>query len=279
MSKFPKLRGAFHHLHQLERQNAGFTKAKDYTIVPQPDLDNPGYTAFVVQANQPDERIQLLLGNCLQDLRSGLDHIAFALACAHTKPLPDDFAESSEFPIFGDENRKGVTGVGYDLFHSSSKAGAPNPGSGLYKTRGVHPDAQTIIESLQPYTWGKRFRSHPLWRLHELSRRDKHRLLHIVAWSFEGFSLDTDACRNVSAIAPGFLFSYRGVVEDRAKVASFKPLPINPDEEMHVEISLPLEIAFPLSNPVAGGERVLMVLADIYNFIIRNVTPALTPFL
>jgi len=82
-------------------------------------------------------------------LRAALDLLAFNLASVYTVPLSDDVAESSEFPIFGDEDRQGNTGVGATRFNSASNAGIPNRGSGLYKIRGVNPGAQTIIEALR----------------------------------------------------------------------------------------------------------------------------------
>jgi hypothetical protein len=157
--------------------------------------------------------------------------------------------------------------MGSSMFHASSKKGVPNRGSGLSKIQGIDPTAQTIIESLQPYHRGASYRDDPLWRLHELARIDKHRLLHVVAWEFVGFGLDLDNCRNVHGIDPGYIHSYFGSVEGRAKVASFQPVPVDPEAEMHVEIVVPLDIAFPTSNVVAPEESVRKVLADIYTYI------------
>jgi hypothetical protein len=97
-------------------------------------------------------------------MRSGLDHLAYALAAAHTVPLPADFAEESEFPIFGDRDRQGRLGTGVSRFANTGRGG------GLHKIRGVDPRAQAIIEGSQPHQRGQDFASDPLWKLHELSR-------------------------------------------------------------------------------------------------------------
>jgi hypothetical protein len=62
----------------------------------------------------PLEPFSLLVSEILHNLRSGLDNLAFALAVANCRPgnVPDDIAELSQFPIVGDEDRKGQGGQG-----------------------------------------------------------------------------------------------------------------------------------------------------------------------
>ena len=158
-------------------------------------------TAYVTAEQPPTDPISLLIGDAMHNLRSALDVLAFSLAAAHTKPLPKEIADRSEFPIFGNEN-----GDGRDLFHRvNKKTGRPAFGSGLIKIDGWHPGAQAAVERLQPYKRGNEFRSDPLWLLHELDRISKHRLLHvgIAASAGTGWKLEPPVeALNIRAIGP-----------------------------------------------------------------------------
>src|SRR5437667_11229671 len=96
-----------------------------------------------------------------------------------TNPLHDDVAHDSQFPIVGDENRKGASGKGPEMFKGQTN-----------RIRGIDPKAQAIIEGLQPYQTGAAWRRHPLWLLTELSNLDKHRLLHVTSTAFSGIHIE-----------------------------------------------------------------------------------------
>ena len=95
-----------------------------------------------------------VIGDCLHNMRSALDHLVYALAGSAARNA------RTEFPIFVDR----------DQFRS--KQGR--------LLRGVADDAVTVIKWVQPYRWGARASIHPLWILHELNNIDKHRLLHVT---------------------------------------------------------------------------------------------------
>ncbi len=97
-----------------------------------------------------------LIGDALHNLRSSLDHLAFALTVANTQgSLPATLERSCEFPIFSTEER---------FQKSAGRA-----------VGGIAEDARRVIADLQPYQRGKDFGIDPLWLLHELSNIDKHR--------------------------------------------------------------------------------------------------------
>jgi len=112
----------------------------------------------------PTDPFSLVISDVIQNFRGCLEHLAYALTAAFTKPLPEDVARDSQFPIIGDVDRKGNTGQGATLFQSQSKC-----------VRGMHPAAQLVIEGVQPYHRGNAFRNEPLWKLGALSNTDKHR--------------------------------------------------------------------------------------------------------
>lgn len=108
----------------------------------------------------PVAPMSLLIGDIIQNTRSSLDHIAYALATEFTKPLTQESAVESQFPIFGDENRKGIPGNGAKSFRES----------GLGKMiKCVDPNAQAFIDRLQPYQLGQNFKTQLLRQFLQIS--------------------------------------------------------------------------------------------------------------
>ena len=237
-------------------------------------------TALASAERPPSDPISLLIGDTLHNLRSALDNLAYSLASAYTQPLSQKIADASEFPIFGDEDRQGNTGVGGSLFNQRDRRGNPARGSGLSKIEGWDPGAQTVVEGLQPYKQGKDFRTDPLWILHELDRLDKHRLLHTTVAAAAGTLWDISAFRNIRCIGPGFVESCSTTIETDTSIGRICGVHlIDPSSEMHVEIRPVLFVAFTAGAPVAGGQPVVETLAAIYNYIATTVIPLLASYL
>jgi hypothetical protein len=292
---------AFKHLKDLDGQVALWVNGDHHSVRLEydPKARGPGplpagqklgfgvgvLTALATAEQPPADPFSLLIGDALHNMRSALDTLAYALAVAHKKPLPKEIADSSEFPIFGDEDRNGVLGVGSGKFHQPTRTGDPAPGSGLSKIAGWDPKAKTIVEGLQPYHRGSGFRSDPLWVLHELDRINKHRLLHTTVASFSGtvwgVPFNASNSSNVQAAGPGFLQSLEGTIETDTPIARIYGIirPIDPSAEMHVEINPALDVAFGSRVPIAGGEPVSKVLWSIHEHIGRAVLPRLMKFL
>jgi|SRR5215212_2196849 len=152
-----RLDRALQHLQSLEAEDRRWREGNPYRIIHELDPQTSKKLVRVEVLSQPSVRLGLLIGDCLHNLRSALDNLAYELAVAYTgDPLPDAVATRSEFPILGDRPMKA--------------------GERQRKIGGIHPDAQTIIEGLQPYQRGQHYAVDPLWVLHELSNIDKHRL-------------------------------------------------------------------------------------------------------
>jgi hypothetical protein len=99
----------------------------------------------------------LMVGQFAHQLRALLDNFVWAMCT-----LPEDERGMIEFPIFKDRDR----------FERE----------GARKLRGVPAKAGAIIEQAQPFQLGpEKAQSHPLWRIHELDRMDKHRIVLAVA--------------------------------------------------------------------------------------------------
>src|SRR5262249_17836336 len=119
----------------------------------------------------PDVILPILIGDCLFNMRSALDHLAFALVTKQYGTFPpENIARGIEFPIFHDETK-------YSGRERDRRIGL------------IHPDAQAIIDRLQPCHAGNDFRSHFLWQLNELCNMDKHRWLHVALTSHVEFGI------------------------------------------------------------------------------------------
>lgn len=123
-----------------------------YKLVPEFNDEFTECRLHIEQIGEPPiDDWAVILGDVLHNLRSCLDHLAHQLAIAH-KP-DEDPPSGTEFPIFVDGEK----------FRSRDRGG------GLYKIRGLSPEA---IETLQPHDTPQ----HPLWVLQQMSNADKHRL-------------------------------------------------------------------------------------------------------
>jgi hypothetical protein len=274
-----KMKRAWKHLRDVDMEIKAWLEGGHYSVWPKGD-PKAGTRWLASSEKPPLDPISLLIGDCLHNLRSALDNLAFSLASAYTHPLPDSFANTSEFPIFGDSDRTGAFGLGRGRFHQRRKNGDPAPTSGLDKIRGWHPTAQTVAESLQPYHRGKDYGLHPLWVLHDLDRISKHRLLHTTAAHFQGITLNPSKSVNVASIAAGQIISLSGPVETDTPIGTFPPItPIDPSLDVHMEIQPAMDIAFGKGTSSAEEEPVLETLYSLYTYVGGTVIPALAHFL
>jgi hypothetical protein len=282
-----KLARAQHHLKKVDKAIARWISDSHESITEEPNPECSGeYGSWIDPPELPIDRLGLLIGDCLQCYRTTLDHLAFELATAHTQPLPNHLARSSEFPILDDEGETGST-----RFHSrltkpkgKRKAGDPERGSGLAKIEGIGLPAQAEIERSQPYHRGHAYKDDPLWRLHELNRLDKHRLLHVVGVVIVGMGFNARRWENIAMMKDGGgMIGFMGVgpLKGRTQIArwNLEMIPIDPAKEMRVNFRVPLGVAFDSATPVVGGLPVLDVLTEMDNHIVSEVLPPLVGFL
>lgn len=269
-----KIELARDYLNELEVEVERWLSGNHYTVVTKRDPEQPWYVLegtvqYLVLASAeavPLRPFVAIITNFLQSMRSGLDHVAYRLANSFTIPLPDDVAQDSEFPIFGDEDRKGNPGSGARLYRNAAR-----------KIRGIDPAAQAIIEALQPYQRGNDFASDPLWKLNELGRIDKHRFLCPVAYHFSGASIDVSRSMN-AIIGPGIMQTFEGAIETDTVILRYPARAVDVSLPMHVDFKPVISIAFPYGS-AAANEDVVRSLGAIYNHVVQRVLPPLMPFI
>jgi hypothetical protein len=193
----------------------------------------------------------LILGECLHSFRCSLDHLVYALSEKHTGvPLPTHVEEGSEFPIHGPK----PLGAGT----AQKKIGATDPG------------AQAIIKGLQPHLDAD-YRLNPLWVLHDLDRRAKHRVIPLIVASGSGAMFDA---------GPGS--SYRGgkitagPLEDGTVIAE---VVVAPDANGKVNVGLETAWDVVVGEAWSPYGSVIDTLARIQNKIATEVAPPLEAFL
>lgn len=166
-----KIRTAAKHLKAIKRSIARYSASRPYKI--RIVKIKGEKTIHVTILRRPPLEISILAGEMIYQMRSALDHLAFALIkCNATGiPLPAKWEERTEFPICIKIPTSGNPPVPHPL---------PAPQGTFSRTLpGISLAAFAFIEGLQPY-YGKGATNHALRFLRELSNIDKHRHLNIV---------------------------------------------------------------------------------------------------
>lgn len=166
----------------------------------------------------------LMVGQFAHQLRALLDSLIWSICT-----LPEDERGSIEFPIFKDRDR----------FEGDKDR----------KLRGVPADAKTFIAGLQPFQAGpENAQSHPLWRIHELDRMDKHRVVLTLAM------IGREATFRVPK---GHRIVTASVVEDGAVFSTI--FPDAPTQKVNVEVNAVFDVGVDI-----GGTKVALprLIAD-----------------
>jgi len=141
-------------LQQLQEAVRLFRTGTPYAITREDDVESRQQKVRIT-LNCPSH-LPILIGELAFTLKSGLDQLAWQLALlGEHQP-----AHAIAFPIQPDRSRKSR-----ERF--------------MLATWDLPAEAVEIIKTLQPYTLGDQFRTHPLWQLSNLCRLDKHATLEV----------------------------------------------------------------------------------------------------
>lgn len=246
-----KLDWAFAHFQTLRTEVERWER-DCYRVTHEPDPKTGENVLWANVSEDPPARgWGLIVGDCVHNMRSCLDHLALDLARSFTNPLPQEAEEGSEFPVYW----KSPMG----LKPKKRKIGS------------MDPLAQAEIEDLQPHLRGADYTADPLWRIHELDRIDKHRLLHVVAAVSVGSQL---------AINHGDVDVTTGertrLSKGRTELARYTARPIEGRVDMQLNPVMQVAIQ---GIPALQDLSVLKTLEDLFSYLKGRVFPVLTPFL
>jgi hypothetical protein len=179
-----KLERAREHLITLNSEVSAFLERKPYEIFQETWRGGRELIFKIRVQERPPIAWSAIVGDCVQNLRSALNYLAWELARLEEAP-----PYHTAFPIY-------VTPKSfYERYNPNHKlAGQFTPRSGLYKIEGIGQEAQAIIENLQPFKgqyglsagvvpasgWRSLWENHPLVRLEKLAGHDRHRGLYVV---------------------------------------------------------------------------------------------------
>ena len=204
----------------------------------------------------PDIQIQAVVGDCIHNLRSALDHLANRLV-----------------ELYGGEPTKETAFPALKVAPTATKAGQSRLPhiAGLDQTKAGQ--VLTIINNQQPYTFGEDFESHPLWILNELWLQDKHRsLIQSPIWMLNTeFHISVGMDGWTPAIFTG-VFRKRTVSNEGA-VFDFIP----DDENVDVNGEATLAIAIGKGLP-CKGQPVVTVLENLGRYVRDHLVVPLSGF-
>jgi hypothetical protein len=203
----------------------------------------------------PPWRLPVVIGDCVHDMRSGLEHIATYLVEVSSKAT-----EHTTFPVMSVRN-------------TANKAGVSPPPT---VAGGIDPGARAVLDTLQPYVLESLYEQHPLWTLHEMWNHDKHRSLLVEAvksplWVREAYTAGDPALIGVTV--PGRW--ERDAIGSPDDGARFDFVPDDPEMDVHAEFSF--LVCFKEGSP-GEGHGVCEVLNSCLVFV-RDALRQLEPFL
>lgn len=258
-----KLDRAYEHLVALDKEITAFFELKPYRVVlHQVDTKGLEYVLVGYLAHWPPEMLSLIIGDCLQNMRTALEHLAWQLVLVGGGS-PDT---RTAFPIFFD-----------DPF-------APDADKRLRdrferSTKGMPPDAIARIKGLQPYN-AAHFILDPLYILNEYARIDRHRTLSVI-FALSDYT-GVDVGRRTESGA--FVSAPNIVAHDILTVGAFRhgaPLYrftlTEPEPNVDVKYDSPLHITFGKTYEAVGAPAV-DVLSGIHRHVQQRVLPQFAEF-
>ena len=151
-----KARRAQEHFDALQIELDRWLRLPPYVVTRETDL-NRAEEIWRLRMKMTPERIAMLLGDFISNLRSALDQLAWGLAHLDTTR------------IFSERDERNISFLIFKVDNST------------YRNRlALFPSAvASALDSFQPYHRGNAYRDHPLWQLNELWSLDKHKAIPI----------------------------------------------------------------------------------------------------
>ena len=238
-----KIEQARSHLRAFEEAEQSFVDTALGTFNQDSDPETGEYILGVREIRRPEPFFGILIGDCLHNLRSALDHLAFQLVQFPVRPGGAKAEEHDiAFPICSAPE-----------FFASAKN----------KIRGASPDVEAVVERLQPYNSGQPHLS----LLRELSDWDKHRLLHVAEnYLFESGFLNPE-------FVESFEFRPPGPFKANTEIARYT---LRAGVEPVVDVGFYMAVGITFEEGPAAGRIVKNLLAEIL-FTVNRISYDLAP--
>jgi hypothetical protein len=153
------------HIQEIEHLVKPWTNGNGYKVAVESDGQGGSQIAGTLLKAPPDE-LGLIIGDVLEEMRSSLDNLAFALALKNKTTLTANEEEDVSFPIFG----------------------SPPP-VGHRRIKHMDSAVQTKIIGLSPDPAVGPIDQNPLWLLDKTNNRDKHRVITVAVADLSQFAM------------------------------------------------------------------------------------------
>jgi hypothetical protein len=219
---------------------------------------NPNMVDFVLRLPIPRASLSIIVGDCIHNARSSLDHLIYALAEVTATKSGIQRSErdrrASMFPIC--------------LCPSGDFSSFDREVNERRRLNNIPSAAAAIIQGLQPQD-----RADLLWILSELENIDKHRKLALTAVAATDLDIDTGGSR-VSATNRLVPYHNGDTVFGEAIADTTRTALI--EAQMKVQLQAATFVA--LQDPPATGRAVSALIQGTLNRIGDVIVPALEPF-
>ena len=241
---------AWEHIQQFISEADSFLETNPYRVIREVNTEASGYLVrYRFKADrQPPVRLRFLVGDAVHNLRSTLDNLVWSLGQISGEQSSSQLA----FPVCIKEER----------FNMKI----------LPMLRRLPPDAQSLIENLQPYNRRDDPEGHPLYILNRLWNDDKHETPLVVRGFQSSTGLGIRRGGQVHIVAGKLSV---GATGDDAEVMSL----LMPDSQSvaNLKPAFTADIAFDKVGP-ARGAIVRKLLVDLHDFVRDEVVEKFAPF-
>jgi hypothetical protein len=262
-----KLARADHHLREIGDMVDAYLASNPY--MPESRIATEGNMrvnrTYLKLAHPISNEVAVIVGDFFHNLRSSLDHLARGLVLTEGNRPRDEQPDPTSFPIRRGERR-----------------------GGLRISGGAHPDALALVERMQPYHAGNRYKEHPLFLINDLNNVDKHRSLHLVTAAVVGAEMSMAFKNSGEGIMSGPMEP--GPLYDGAHIGTFGLVTISsetgevvessdpgPDVELlaHLNVCVTLgEVGMPPNEAMPVQDR----LYELLRYVREDVVPLFDPF-
>jgi len=253
-----KLERAEKHIRDFNAEIRAFFDSGPYEVLRRDDLATRERIYYVGSVRDVPPEAVAIAGDAIHNLRSTLDHLALQLVLA-AGGTPNT---ATCFPICKDATKY--------------KAESPR------KVKGMGQAAIDAIDAIKPYRGG----NFTLWRLHELDRIDKHRVLVTAGSALMGHSLlpasrkhftENWIARNPGAPVPDFSrpFGRPHIVCNSVRAGDV--ILSVPESEAEEHMSFRFDVAFNEPQLIEGEP----ILETLHNFsrLTRQIVSGFEPML
>lgn len=228
---------ALSHFKKLKQDITDLLDMRSYRVVPE---FNDDYTEgeLRLELDGAPERWGLMIGDCVHNLRSCLDHAVNELSVLHTGLDPPPHDKKLQFPILTDRTDKG-----------GGKAWGNACDRYRIDTDHLSQRVIDVIEAAQPYhrtddTWALRW-------IQYLDNTDKHRTLNPVAVMPSSASLELVGTLPIDGegYGPTLIVKQPFVFQDHAVIGGFTSKVPCPDVRVKCELAIQIGLdQLPLPN-------------------------------